>query len=72
MYRVVPSAEGWNVTRNGAFAASFDTREVALSYARTRARVDRLEGIPSQVVVHRTDGTVEREWAFGPDPDTSR
>jgi hypothetical protein len=66
-YRVVPSAEGWTVTRNGGFAASFDTREVALTYARTRARVDRLEGKPSQVIVHRADSTVEKEWTFEPD-----
>lgn len=57
----------WVVTRerrpDGEFD-SFETKEEAVTRARGEAR----QQLPSQVKVHRTDGTIEHEFTYGDDP----
>lgn len=64
----VATHEGkWVVRRerrpDGEYDA-FETKDEAVERARRIAR----EEIPSQVKVHRTDGTIEDEFTYGDDP----
>ena len=64
----VATHEGkWVVTRerrpDGEYDA-FETKDEAVERARRIAR----DEIPSQVKVHRTDGTIEDEFTYGDDP----
>lgn len=64
----VATHEGkWVVTRErrpeGEYDA-FETKEEAV----TRARGEAHQQIPSQVKVHRMDGTIENEFTYGDDP----
>jgi uncharacterized protein YdaT len=65
-YHVIPAAEGWRVTAQGAERASAvrPTKREAVQRARELARSQP----PSQVVVHRRDGTIEREFTYERDP----
>lgn len=57
----------WVVTRerrpDGEYDA-FETKDEAVERARRIARHE----VPSQVKVHRTDGTIEDEFTYGDDP----
>jgi hypothetical protein len=57
----------WVVTRErdheGTFD-SFETKDEAIERARLKARSPE----PSQVIVHRADGTIETEFTYGNDP----
>ncbi len=57
----------WVVTRehhpDGEFD-SFETKDEAVTRARSEAR----KQLPSQVKVHRADGTLENEFTYGADP----
>lgn len=66
VYRVLPSGDDWIVKRDGAEQAArrFDRKQDAIVYARRVAKNNR----PSQVVVHRQDGTIETEWTYNGDP----
>lgn len=66
VYHVSPHGSGWKVQREGASrpARTFETKPPAESYARRVAKNNK----PSQVVVHRQDGTIETEWTYGDDP----
>ncbi len=66
VYDVTPHEEGWQVKRRGAARASsvHSTKEEAIQAARALAHNNE----PSQVVVHRRDGTIEREWTYQDDP----
>jgi poly(hydroxyalkanoate) granule-associated protein len=65
VFHVVANAggEGWKVEAAGAAApvAVFGTKDEALSAAREIAR----KAEPSQVVVHRLDGTVQTKFGYG-------
>jgi len=66
VYHVASHPEGWQVKREGAERASsvHHTKAEAVQTARERAENNK----PSQVVIHRRDGTIEREWTYGQDP----
>lgn len=66
IYHVSPSGDQWKVQREGAARAArtFSTKQPAVSYARKTAKNNK----PSQVKVHRQDGTIETEWTHGDDP----
>ena len=67
VYHVTPDASGesWIVTlENGNLRRAFDTKEAAEKFAKYRARLNQL----SQVKVHRQDGTMDYESAYGEDP----
>jgi hypothetical protein len=67
VYHVVPDAsrEGWLVTQeNGEFRREFRTKEQAATAAKEFARSQE----PSQVKVHKSDGSMEYESTYGGDP----
>lgn len=64
---VVPNnPSGWAVKEAGASRPlqTFTTKQPATDWAVARAKANQ----PSQVVVHRSDGTIEFEWTYGSDP----
>ena len=66
-YDVVPKGDEWVVESGGKSTPPLPTKEMAVDAATNRAREDE----PSQVVVHKEDGTVQEERTFGSDPDPS-
>lgn len=67
VYHVTMHEGKWVVKRqhapDGEFDA-FETKDEAIERARTKAH----RVLPSQVVVHRADGTIENEFTYGNDP----
>ncbi|HET8713960.1 MAG TPA: DUF2188 domain-containing protein [Gemmatimonadales bacterium] len=66
VFHVTTRDSKWVVTREGhpdGHYDAFETKEEAV----TRARDEAHREIPSQVKVHRTDGTIETEFAYGDD-----
>ena len=57
----------WVVTREGYPDGEFDSFETK-DEAVTRARGEAHQQMPSQVKVHREDGTIEHEFTYGADP----
>lgn len=66
VYHVVPDGTKWRVKVEGSALSgrSFSLKESAISYARQQAKANE----PSQVVVHKKDGTIQTEWTYGSDP----
>ena len=67
VYHVTARDGKWVVTRQGhpdGEYDSFETKDEAIERARDEAG----KATPSQVVVHRTDGTIEHEFTYGADP----
>lgn len=66
MYHVVPDGEYWRVKVEGSPLAGrrFRLKQDAIDYARRQAKANR----PSQVVVHKSDGTIQTEWTYNGDP----
>jgi hypothetical protein len=64
---VVPDGDGWLVKPEGANgpAARTRTQEDAVRIATDMARTIK----PSQVLVHRPDGTFREEHTYGDDPE---
>jgi hypothetical protein len=66
-YHVTPWKEnGWQVTRAGSDEqlVVMDTKEKAIQYGRDLAQGDQ----PSQLVVHKADGSIEDEFTYADDP----
>lgn len=64
----VATREGkWIVTREGYPDGEFDSFETK-DEAVERARGEAKKQMPSQVKIHRTDGTIENESTYGNDP----
>lgn len=62
---VVPGAEGWEVKEvGGRVLARADTKAEAIGRGREIAQARQ----PSQLIVHRQDGTFEFEHTYGGDP----
>jgi len=61
---VVTADEGWKVEREGTTAplSTHSTKDEALDAARTVAQ----KSTPSQVVVHRMDGTIQTNYTYDP------
>ncbi len=64
VYRVVPSTGWWQVQHEGATLSTHRLKDEAITAGRKVA----LDNQPSQLVVHRADGTIEFEWTYGRDP----
>ncbi len=62
---VVPSKTGWSVKKSGATKASrnFDTKEKAVSYARSLSKNERTE-----LFVHKKNGMIQKRDSYGNDP----
>lgn len=62
VYHVKPNGEGWAVEGDGAERASstHETKKEALSAARELAH----KKVPSQLVVHKADGSVQEKFSY--------
>jgi hypothetical protein len=62
---VVPGPEGWQVQREGGGeVSSHDGKEKAVAAAIATAKGE----MPSQVKIHKQDGTFDEERTYGDDP----
>lgn len=63
VFHVAPHEDGWKVEAEGAKAPTslHATKEEALTAARETAK----KAEPSQVVVHRMDGTIQTQFGYG-------
>jgi hypothetical protein len=64
VYRVVPNGSQWRVTHDGGILSNHVTKEGAVSAGRVVAKANR----PSQLMVHKADGTFEYEYTYDGDP----
>lgn len=64
IYRVVPSGTRWQVKHNGLVLSNHVTKPPAVAEGQKVAKANK----PSQLVVHRSDGTIEYEYTYGNDP----
>lgn len=66
VYHVLPSEDGWEGKLENAIRASVtgkikeEVLEKTIEYAQNR--------MPSQVIVHKADGTIQHEYTYGDDP----
>lgn len=63
-YDVVPSGTNWAVTHQGATLSSHILKTDAIDAGVKVARAN----TPSQLVIHRADGTIEDERTYENDP----
>lgn len=63
-YHVVPNGAYWAVKTGGAVVSSHHTKQAAIDSGITVARANQ----PSQLIIHRADGTIEDERTYGNDP----
>lgn len=67
VYHLQPAGDdGWEIRAEGAERATrvFDTKDEALTAARELARTT----VPSELVIHRRDGSEADRHAYGQDP----
>lgn len=64
VYRVVPDRDNWNVTHEAAVLSRHYLKSEAIEAGKKVARAN----MPSQLVIHRADGTFETEYTYGQDP----
>lgn len=66
IYHIVPRDKGWGVKKAESSRCSSIHRKksTALKKAKRLAK----ESKPSQVKIHKRDGTFQREHTYGPDP----
>ena len=69
VFRVAPNGDRWTVKRDGVLQSEHQTKQPAVDAGSSSARRE-WEAFkrPSQCVVHRADGTIEKEWTYGNDP----
>ncbi|UYN92474.1 MAG: DUF2188 domain-containing protein [Anaerolineales bacterium] len=65
VYHVVPSGESWLVKLSGEVLSKHYHKDNAVTEAVRLAKASQ----PSQVLVHRRDGTFEYEYTYGQDPE---
>jgi hypothetical protein len=63
-YDVVPSGSRWAVTTGGGTLSTHVTKVEAITAGVTVARANQ----PSQLLIHRADGTIEDERTYENDP----
>lgn len=63
-YDVSPNGSMWKVTHSGATLSNHLTKSAAVDAGVTVARAN----MPSQLIIHRADGTIEDERTYGDDP----
>jgi hypothetical protein len=64
VYHVVPASGAWQVKHQGAILSNHATKDAAVEAGRKVAKANQ----PSQLVIHKTDGTIETEYTYGEDP----
>lgn len=69
VYRVGPSGSIWTLKRDGVLQSNHNLKENAVQAGRSAARAEwEVYKNPSQLVIHRADGTIEDESTYGNDP----
>lgn len=65
VYHVLPASEGWQVKGEGAerSVSHHSTKKEALSAGRELAHGK----VPSQLVVHKSDGSIQESWSYDSD-----
>jgi len=64
IYYVSPDSGRWKVTKGGIVQSRHDTKEAAVTAAKTSAKAN----TPSQVMIQKADGTFQEEVTYGDDP----
>ncbi len=64
VYRVVPATGKWQIKKDGLILSNHVLKSEAIDTGRKLAIANQ----PSQLVVHKADGTIETEWTYGSDP----
>lgn len=64
IFRVLPDSGDWKVTRNTVRQRGFTLKADAITWGRGQAQNSQ----PSQLVIHKADGTIETEYTYGDDP----
>lgn len=64
VFHVVPNGTNWQVKHNGQVLSNHTYKTNAISSGQQVAKANQ----PSQLVVHRADGTIEFEYTYGNDP----
>jgi Uncharacterized protein conserved in bacteria (DUF2188) len=69
VYRVLPDSGDWKLTREGVDQRRFLVKTQAVAYGQQQARSEwEVYRRPTQLVVHKADGTFEYEYTYGQDP----
>ena len=70
VYHVKPSDDGWVVEKEGAKRASskHGKKDEAVKQARSYAEKQQ----PSQIIIHKKDGSIQEERTYGDDPHPPR
>ncbi|TCO38188.1 DUF2188 domain-containing protein [Dokdonella fugitiva] len=55
----------WHIEEKGELLIRFDYRDDAIREAARRAQAHEAEGEQAHLVIHRLDGSIERELHFG-------
>lgn len=63
-YDVVPASGDWEVKHEGVVLSRHNLKDNAVAEGTRVAKANQ----PSQLVVHRADGTIEYEYTYGDDP----
>ena len=66
IYDVSPNGELWIVKKRGStwVSSNYVRKADAIEYGKTVAKANQ----PSQLVIHKADGTFETEYTYGNDP----
>jgi hypothetical protein len=63
-YHVSPSGTNWKVTQGGVTLSTHYTKQPAIDAGVAVAKANK----PSQLLIHRADGTIEDERTYDGDP----
>lgn len=63
-YHVVPSGIYWQVKHLGNVLSTHGLKTLAIEHGRLIAKANG----PSQLVIHKADGSIETEYTYGNDP----
>lgn len=63
-YDVSPAGTSWKVTHLGSTLSNHSIKQDAIDAGVKVARAN----VPSQLIIHRADGTIEDERTYGDDP----
>lgn len=64
VYRVTPDSGNWKLTHQGQTLYTNANKQPVVDRGQSTAKANQ----PSQLVVHRADGTIEYEYTYGDDP----
>lgn len=64
VFHVVPYGTNWQLKHNGKVLSDHTLKSAAIEAGRRYAIANQ----PSQLVIHKADGTIETEHTYGSDP----